>query len=335
MVVVAIAFNATNSIAQTYIDIESPIKVRYDGEDAKTVQLEASLVYGFAYRVPLQIAVSDGVDVSSLHGSTICNCVSFDIKNGHVMDPKAPGKGFLLIRPKAEDLFQVIDILGTRAGEVDPVLVAKIKLACEVFHPLKVSPAIIEVKNGRLTATDILVEPTDEVTILDAQIMDSNLLLDFEYDAKTRRVSVVDRELPQGTDSGQIALRFHLLLMGKKTYYESIVTYEPRKPLRLIPKTLTFREADKKFEARFVVLGLSLSQIEAPRFLVEQEKESGKWTLIDADVHIDTIAFGKAVGKLSIERNSIDFEKDKMPRFRLRNEDSSLVLEDVRAVLVR
>ena len=317
------------------MDINSPIKVRYDGEVGKTVQLEASLLYGFAYRVPLQIAVSEGVDVSSLHGSTICSCVAFSIKNSHVMDPKAPGNGFLLIRPKSEDLFQVIDIMGTRAGEVDPVLIAKIKLACEVFQPLKISPSIIEVKDRRLSATELQVEATDEVIISDAQIADSNSLLDFDFDTKTQMVSITDREFPRGTDSGQITLRFDLSFMGQKTQYETIVAYEPRKSLRLFPKTLTFRGREKKYEALFVITGFSLSQSAAPRFILEQEGESGNWTLVDAEVQIDTFGFGKVVGKLLVDQDSINFQKDQMPRFRFRNEDLSLVLEDVRAVLAR
>jgi hypothetical protein len=326
----------SQSIAQTYIDIDSAIvKVEYDGKVAKTVKLEASLVYGFAYSVPMQIAVAEGVELSSLHGSSICNCVSFSIKNGHVMNPDAPGKGFLLIRPKSEDLYQAIDIMGTRAGEVEPVLVAKIKLSCEVYHPVRVSPAIIEVRDGRLLTTELRVEPTEGVTISDVQIVDSNSLLDFAFDAKSQRVSIAEHELPKGTDAGQIALRFNLLFMGQKKQHEAIVAYEPRKPLRLIPKTLTFREVDKKYEAQFVVIGFSLSQSEAPRFLIEQENELGHWNLIDADVRISSFGFGKAVGKLSVEQNSVEFEKDKLLKFRFRSEDESFVLEDIRAVLVR
>ncbi len=325
----------SHSIAQTYIDIDTPVNVLFDGQDAKTVQLEASLLYGFAYRVPLKIAVSEGVDVSSLHGSTICNCVSFTIKNGHVKKPDAPGRGFLLIKPKSEDLYQVIDIMGTRAGEVDPVLIAKIKLACEVFQPLRVTPAIIEVKERRLMTTEIQVEPTDEVTILETQIADTSSQLNFNFDTKTQIVSVIDRELPEGAETGQIALRFNLLFRGQKKQYESIVAYEPKKPLRLIPKMLTFRDIENKFEARFVITGFSLSQNEAPRFVLEQEKEPSNWALIDADVQIDTFGFGKAVGKLLVKREFIDFQKEPTLRFRLRSEDKSLVLDDIRAVLVR
>lgn len=335
LAVFGIAFGATPSPAQSYVDIDSLVKVKYDGEVAKTIQLEASLTYGFAYRVPIQIEVTEGVEISSLHGSSICNCVSFSIKNGHVMDTKAPGKGFLLIRPKSEDLFQVIDIMGTRAGEVDPHLIAKIKVACEVFHPIKISPEIIEVKNHRLLTTDLKVEAAQDVSILDVQIADSNSILDVTFDPKTQRVSISDRELPVGIDSGQIIFQFNLSLKGVKTQYDSIVAYESKKPLRLVPKTLTFRNLDKKCEARFVIIGFSLSQREAPTLLVEQESGSGNWTLIEANVRIDNFGFGKAVGKLSIEQDSIDFEKDKIAKLRFRNEDWSLVLEDVRAVLVR
>ncbi len=335
LAIIWVVLATSRSFAQSYIDIDSPIGIKYDGNASKTIQLEASLVYGFAYRVPLNITVSEGVDVSSLHGSTICNCVSFSIKNGRVMDPKAPAKGFLLIKPKSEDLFQVIDIMGTRAGEVDPVLIAKINLACEVYHPMKLSPAMIEVKDGRLSATDVRVELADEVKILDVQLLDSNSLRNFDFDRKTQRVVVVNKELPQDTDSGQLVLRFNLSLMGQNALYETVVPYEPRKPLRLIPSTLTIRKVDDRYEARFVIVGFSVSQKDPPLLSLEKQIENGNWTLVDADIRVETFASGKVVGKISVAPKSIDFENDKTPKLRLRNEDESVVLEDVRAVLAR
>lgn len=329
------AFQANHVMAQAFIDIDSPIEVRYDGVTAKTLQLEALLVYGFAYKVPVKISVAENLQVSNLHGSTICNCISLSIKNDHVLDSKTPTDGYLLIRPKSEDLFQDIDIMGTRQGEVDPILIAKIKLACEVFQPIRVMPEVIEVKDRRLLKTDIRVELADGLAVLDSQVVDSNSLLKFELDKKTQQVSISDLELPRSAESGLITLRFKISLMGQETLHDSIVAYEPTKPLRLIPKTLTFREVDSTYQTRFVIIGFSSAQSEMPRFFLEQETELGTWDLIQADFHIESFGFGKAVTKLSVDPKSIDLLKDKMPRFRLRNEDKSLVLEDIRAVLVR
>ena len=59
---------------QTVIDLEAKATIQFDGKTETELRVEAALIDGFTYRIPVELTVSDGVKLDDLHGKTICQC---------------------------------------------------------------------------------------------------------------------------------------------------------------------------------------------------------------------------------------------------------------------
>ena len=78
---------------QTVIDLDSKVEIQFDGTSEDVVNIEASLIDGFAYRLPVELKVGEGVKRDDLVGKTICQCASLQFDLKRIFDSKEVVKG--------------------------------------------------------------------------------------------------------------------------------------------------------------------------------------------------------------------------------------------------
>jgi hypothetical protein len=284
------------SLAQNVIDLESKAILRFDGESEDELEFKASLIDGFTYRFDVDLQVSNDVELSDLYGKTICQCATlqFDRKNAQ-RDETVPGH--VLMRPKSGDLMLILDGIGTRPGEIDPIRFGRIKLNCRVFAPFKLVPPSVEVENDRFPLEYIQLKLSKDIELVEATMSDSNSHIKaiFEPDEQQFRLETGDGPLP--STQGELTALCTFMYKERKGTFEARLPYAPRPSIRVIPSTVTFRADEDQISARLVVIGFSPSETVNPTFNVEQWLD-GKWQRTDAECIIDSFSFGKAVTRI-------------------------------------
>ena len=158
--------------AQTVIDLEAKAAIRFDGKSEVELRVEAALIDGFTYRIPVELTVGDGVELDDLHGKTICQCASLQFDRKSINFETKMVSGQILLRPKSSDLVQILDAYGTPPGELDPVVIGRVKLNCKVYSPVRLTPSVVEVTDKRFPHSSIELHVSKGVEIVEAKMME-------------------------------------------------------------------------------------------------------------------------------------------------------------------
>ena len=135
MFIGAVIYLQSVGFSQTPIDLEAKVALLFDGKAEQDLTLTAELIDGYTYRIPVELRVADGVVLDDLHGRTICQCASMQFDKKSVSGSKEVVTGNILLRPKTSEIAQILDANGTRPGELDPMVIGRVKVKCKIFAP--------------------------------------------------------------------------------------------------------------------------------------------------------------------------------------------------------
>jgi hypothetical protein len=280
------------SFSQDVIDLDTTATLEFDGE-ADVLDFRGTLIDGFTYRFPVELRVREGVELVDLHGKTICQCASlqFDKKTAQKNEVVT---GRVLLKPKSADLEQSLDAFGTPSGQVDPVRIGRIKLNCKVYAPLRFVPHVIEVIDGRLPETNLSLQVSKGVEIVDAEMVDSNGAVKATFEPEHRRFVLDVADGPLAESQGELVAHCKFTYRGTQSVFDCRVPYAPKAPIRVVPSVATFRNTDDGLNGRLVLIGFNPASQTKPSLALAQLRD-GEWEPVEAECTIDDFWFGKAI----------------------------------------
>ncbi len=324
----------TTIFGQSVVDLDGEVEIRFDGKSEVELSIDASLIDGFTYRLPVKLMVGDGVKLDDLSGKTICQCASLQFDKKRVGDEPGDVSGQILLRPKSADLAQTLDAFGTRPGELDPVRIGRVYVNCKVFSPLRFVPAVIEVKDKRFPVSSIALRVSKGVEIVEAKMSDSNsvILAVFESDKNEFRIDLGDAQISD--DQGELHAEFVVKYKGKKANYVASIPYAPKPTARVIPSTVTFRLNEGGCVGRLIVIGFGPAETQKPSLLVEKQSKDGTWNKTSMEFAVDHFGFGKAIGRLILPSDQAVVATGSRTRLRLTDKVTSVVVVEFESLLL-
>ncbi len=319
---------------QTVIDLEAKATIRFDGKSESELRVEAALIDGFTYRIPVELTVSDGVKLDDLHGKTICQCASLQFDKKSITSVTEMVTGQILLRPKTSDLVQILDAYGTSPGELDPVVIGRIKLNCKIYSPVRLTPSVVEVTDKRFPHSRIELHVSRGVEIVEAKMSDSNSSIKAVFD-HDKNLFQLDARDSLTDPQGELVADFVFSYKGKKANYVARVPYAPKPAVRVVPSTVTFRVHEDGYIGRLIVIGFGPSETEKPSLMLEKLSNDGAWEKTKVAFEIDHFGFGKAIGRLVLPINQNIVDLDGKARMRLTDLGTNVALVEFDSVLVK
>ena len=320
--------------AQAVIDLEVKATIRFDGKSESELRVEAALIDGFTYRIPVELTVSDGVKLNDLNGKTICQCASLQFDKKSIAGQNEVVTGQILLRPKSSDLVQILDAYGTTPGELDPVIIGRVKLNCKTYSPVRLTPSVVEVTNKRFPHSSIELHVSKGVEIVEAKMSDSNSTIKavFDHDKNLFQLDAGDSL----TDpEGELVADFVFTYKGKKANYVARVPYAPKPAVRVVPSTVTFRaHVTDGYVGRLIVIGFGPSETDKPTLMLEK-LANGVWEKTNIEFEIDQFRFGRAIGRFVLPSNQTLVDSDERVRMRLVDKGTNITFVELGGVLVK
>lgn len=333
-IIIYFVFQATAS-GQSVIDLDAKVMLRFDGKSEAELRVEAGLIDGFTYRIPVELRVDEGVKLEDLHGKTICQCASLQFDKKSIADQKEVVTGQILLRPKSGDLAQILDAFGMRPGELEPVRIGRVKVDCKVYSPLRLVPSVVEVKDNRFPVSSIALRVSNGVEIIEAKLSDSNSAITavFEREKNQFRLDLGDAPLPDA--EGELVAEFEFIYKGKKANYVASIRYAPKAAVRVVPSKVSLRVHEDGYIGRLVVLGFGPSDTAKPTLMLEKQLSDGTWEKTNVELVIDSFGFGKTIGRFVLPNNQTIVDSEAKARMRLIDTGTNVAVAEFEIVLVK
>lgn len=238
--------------AQTTIDLNAKVDLQFDGKTELDLSLSAELIDGFTYKIPVELRVADDVSLNDLNGQTICQCASLQFDKKSIAGSKDLVTGNILLRPKSSEMAQILDANGTRPGDLESVVIGRVKVKCKIYAPLSLVPSAIEITDGHVPISKIEVQVSEEVEILEATMSDSNSVMVATFDPKDRlfRIVPMSSGLSLKDSEGELSAAFVISYKGKKANYAVRIPYAPKPAARVIPSTVAFKVHEERLSRK-------------------------------------------------------------------------------------
>ena len=298
---------------QGAITLESNLKVELNATKPRTIELTATLIDGFTYRIPFESTSNEESDFLNLHGQTICQCASIQFDRESISSNETLS-GVVLLKPKSADLAQTIDIYGTPRGEADPSVICVVRVKCKVFSPVKLIPSVVEIKEGRFPFEFIEVKSSAGVVINSASLSDSNNQVLGNFDFERTGFELSNTEFSHANIDGELTARFQFTFRDRVGEFSARLPYASKAPIRVIPKNVAIQKNDGQHVGRCILLGFSPGDQVSPMIHVEL-LENDAWRKTDGQCRVDEFAFGRAMLHVSFsdsDRESIEKNRSKL-----------------------
>lgn len=312
------------------IEINAQPSLHFDGESRESIEVNASLIDGFVYRMPFHFSVKEGITLNDLYGQTICQCASLQLERGRVGGDSDNVEGAIFLRPNKVRLEQTLRLFGTLPGASEAIEVGRVKVGCKVFAPLRVQPSWIEVSEAKPFPETITVELSQGVVVLDAKMSAGRSLIagNFEKDDSIFRLEFPETETVEEKDwlsrDGNLTFQFELEYMGMRSSYEVIVPYGPPRPTRVAPEDIVFRTNSDThtYLGRLFVLGLRST--EQPNLTIEYCDGENNWARANVDFIINEFSRGRASGHIEFPRETTVLSKKTKRQLRLVDKETGV-----------
>lgn len=322
-------------VAQDAIDLGAKAVMLFDGENEAELNIETKLIDGFTYRIPFELRFKEDIALSDLQGETVCQCASLQFEATATRDQSSVAMGNIFLRPQAVDLVQTLRAFGNRSGDVEAVKIGRINVNCKVYSPVRFTPSLIEVVNHRFPVDTIELHVSNGVDVVDVSMSDSNAQIESKYENGSSLFRLKLNDSPLKEDQGELIAEFSIKYRGTVRKHTASIPYASKSSVRVVPSVVTFRQREKVFIGRLVVMGFGPSETTGPTLLLEKQVEAGDWEQTNVVFEMDQFGFGKAIGRLALPLDQSVIESGTRSKLRLVDKETRSVAAEFEAVLVR
>jgi hypothetical protein len=304
--------SAQSGIIESKVSAE--LKLSRIGE---VLGIHAEIIDGFSYRFPFSISTdSDQIELNSLTGESICNCVQVRFEKG-LLSRNSTASGYVFLRPKSGQLVEGVKIRGFRSDGFDPLagesdnVALVFALMVKVISPVELSERHLLVEDGKLQKTEVKLKVAEGVSIKSLSGSTSETGLQVATNSNFSDLTFIETK---PLTEGRIFLDFELEKQGVIGKSSQEIVYGERLKTRIVPSILFFDKHQDKPQQKCLVVGPELLAGNvadlALEILVRQPNrpEWGPCSIKPELATKDVINADKAILRLTIE-DKVDLEK--------------------------